>query len=298
MSKLPFNWSKLQSADDMDVGRFFEYDSYAAEMFKKWLPELPSGAKILEVGSGSGYFTGKLSFLYPKAEITCLEPDPELREVLCKRHPKKKILESPIEEAGIFPESFDLAITHIVIHNLPDPVAALIQMKDAVKPGGYIVCIEPTSGYRHILPQESVGKALDTLHEYSRIRSRERTKVMNLSENRSNPFNWLYPEFFEDIGLKNITCYGWCSVFTLSDSRFDFEHRKMWISRRKQLLLDMREERTEVLLDAGMNLDRINEAYEVILEYFNSLENASEEVLSHIHEQTIINRVITIGQKP
>ena len=110
MSKLPFNWSKLQSADDMDVGRFFEYDQYAAEMFKKWLPELSLGSKILEVGSGSGYFTGKLDYLYLKSEITCLEPDPNLREVLSKRHPDKTILESPIESAGIFPESFDMAI--------------------------------------------------------------------------------------------------------------------------------------------------------------------------------------------
>ena len=109
MSRPYFNWSKLQSAADMDVGRFFEYDNHAAEMFKKWLPELPNGANILEVGSGSGYFTQKLSFLYPKAELTLLEPDPLLREVLYERHPTKKILESPIESAGIFPGTFEVS---------------------------------------------------------------------------------------------------------------------------------------------------------------------------------------------
>ncbi|MDF1538169.1 MAG: class I SAM-dependent methyltransferase [Candidatus Thorarchaeota archaeon] len=296
MSSLPFNWSKLQSADDMDVGRHFEYDSYAAEMFKKWLPVLPKNSKVLEVGSGSGFFTGKLYFLYPTAEITCLEPDPELREALCKKHPNKKILESPIESAGIFPETYDLAISHIVIHNLPDPMAALKQMRDAVKPGGFIACIEPTAGYRHILPQERISKAHDTLGEYSRIMSRKRVEVMNLGD-RGNPYSWSYPEFFEELGLSNISSYGWCSVFTLSDSRFDFEHRKMWISRRKKLLLDVRDERTRVLVDAGMNLGRIEDAYEVILGYFETLENATEEELSHIHEQMIANRIITIGQK-
>lgn len=296
MSGLPFNWSKLQSADDMDVGRHFEYDSYAAEMFKKWLPTLPKNPKILEVGSGSGFFTGKLSFLYPTSEITCLEPDPELRKALHQKYPKFRILESPIETAGIFPESFDLAITHIVIHNLPDPMAALVQMRNAIRPGGYVVCIEPTSGYRHIVPHEDVRKALDTLQEYSRIMTRKRDEALNLN-GRKNPYSYSYPEFFEELGLDNISCYGWCSVFTLSDSRFDFDHRKMWISRRKQLLLDVREERTKVLIDAGMNPDRIEEAYEIVLGYFDTLENASQEKLSHIHEQEITNRIITVGQK-
>jgi SAM-dependent methyltransferase len=297
MSKLPFNWSKIQSAADMDVGRYFEYDSYAAEMFKKWLPQLSDGANILEVGSGSGYFTGKLSFLYPRMEITCLEPDPELREVLKQRHPKKKILESPIESAGIFPESFDMALTHIVIHNLPDPMVALEQMRDAVKPGGYIVCIEPTSGYRYMQPNEDVRKALDVIREYSRIMSRKRSDVMKLGMRR-NPFSYSYPEFFEELGLRNISSYGWCSVFTLSDPRFDFEHRRYWISRRKQLFIDEREEKTDVLVDAGVNLTKIEEAYEIILAYFDTLEAATEEELSHIHEQEITNRTITIGQKP
>ncbi len=297
MSRLPFNWSKLQSADDMDVGRHFEYDSYAAEMFKRWLPKLPKNAKILEVGSGSGFFTGKLNYLYPNAEITCLEPDPFLRDALQRKFPKKKILESPIETAGIFPESFDLVITHIVIHNLPKPMVALKQMRDAVKCGGFIVCIEPTTGYRHILPDERISKALDTLGEYSRIMARKRDEAMKLGFERKNPYSYSYPEFFEELGLSSISSYGWCSVFTLSDSRFDFDHRKMWISRRKQLLLDKRKERTEIIVDAGMNLERINEAYEILLAYFETLESASEEELSHIHEQEIANRIITIGQK-
>ena len=38
MSAYPFNWSKLQSASEMDIGRYFEYDSDAMEMFKSWLP--------------------------------------------------------------------------------------------------------------------------------------------------------------------------------------------------------------------------------------------------------------------
>ena len=159
-----------------------------------------------------------------------------------------------------------------------------------------MICIEPTSGYRHIIPNSEVRKALDTIGEYSRIMSKERAKTLN-RENRKNPFSYSYPEFFEELGLKNISCHGWCSVFTLSDPRFDFDHRRLWITRRKQLFLDEREEKTRVLAKAGMNQSRIDGAYEIVLDYFETLETASEEELSHIHEQEITNRVITIGQK-
>ncbi len=296
MSELPFNWSRLQSPEEMDVGRHFEYDSYAAEMFKKWLPEVPENGRILEVGSGSGYFTGKLRFLYCNRRITCLEPDPVLRAALAIKFPDLEIIESPLESGDIPSASFDMALSHIVIHNLPDPLSGLEQMKNAVRPGGFVVCIEPTPGYRHLLPHDTIRKALDVLNEYSRIVSIERSKVLGDKEGR-NPFSYSYPEFFESLGLRNISCYGWSSVFTLSDPRFDFDHKKKWLSRRKQLVLDEREDKTKVMVSAGLNREKIDDAYETILAYFTQLEHADEEELSHIHEQVIINRTITIGQK-
>ena len=296
MPEMPFNWSKLQSADEMDIGRYFEYDSFAVEMFKRWLPKIEIGGNILEVGSGSGFFTRKLRVLYPTTRITCLEPDPELMNSLLSKFDNVDIIESSLEKASIPTELYDLSISHIVIHNLADPMVGLQQMKKAVKTGGYVICIEPTSGYRHIMPNSEVRKALGTLGEYTRIMSNERVKTLNF-KNRKNPFSYSYPEFFEELGLKNIRCYGWCSVFTLSDSRFDFNQRKLWITRRKKLFLDEREQKTRVLVEAGMNQSRIDGAYETVLSYFETLENANEEEISHIHEQEITNRVITIGQK-
>ena len=296
MSDLPFNWSKLQSADEMDVGRHFEYDSYAAEMFKKWLPPVPQSGRILEVGSGSGFFTGKLRFLYPHRSIICLEPDPILRSALLSKFHDLEVLTEPLETCEIPPETFDLAISHVVIHNLPDPLQGLKRMERAVKSGGFIVCIEPTSGYRHILPHENLTKAFDVLKEYSRVVSIERTKVLKLGESR-NPYSYSYPELFEELGLVDITCYGWCSVFTLSDPRFEFEHKKKWVTRRKKLLMDERDEKTRVMVEAGLNKDRIDDAYDTILAYLGQIESASEDEISHIHEQEISNRTITIGRK-
>ncbi len=296
MSAYPFNWSRLQSADDMDIGRHFEYDQDAVEMFKRWLPALRDGERILEVGSGSGFFTRKLRQIYPHAEITCLEPDPELRLSLTKKYPDIKVIDTPLEELSTPDSSFDLAVSHIVIHNLPDPVQAIRQMARTVRQGGHVVCIEPVLGSRTIYPDERVKDAVDTLWQYTVNLSMERSKLMDPSD-RQNPYLNLYPEYFDEVGLANIQSHGWCSVFTLSDARFAYHERKMWIQRRTELYRSQREMVTQGLIESGMEKSKIEAAYKTLFEYFEMLGNTSEEQLSHIHEQEVGSRTITIGQK-
>lgn len=296
MSAYPFNWSRLQSADDMDVGRHFEYDQDAVEMFKRWLPVLQKGERILEVGSGSGFFTGKLRQIYPHAEITCLEPDPELRLSLTKKYPDIRVIETPLEEMNDSDISFDLAVSHIVIHNLPDPVQAIRQMARVVGQGGHVVCIEPVLGSRTIYPVEGVKDADDTVWQYNLNLSLKRQELMKSSD-RTSPYLNLYPEFFDEIGLTNIRSHGWCYVFTLSDGRYDYNERKMWIRKRTELYRSKREMVTQGLIESGMEKSKIDDAYKTLFEYFEMLESASEEQLSHIHEQEVGSRTITIGQK-
>lgn len=296
MSAYPFNWSRLQSAEDMDVGRHFEYDQDALEMFKRWLPVLQNGEQILEVGSGSGFFTGKLLQIYPLAEITCLEPDPELRLSLTKKYPDVKVIDTPLEELSGLDSSFDLAVSHIVIHNLPDPVLAIRQMARVVRQGGHVICIEPVLGSRTIYPVEGVKDAADTLWQYTVNLCMKRSELMD-SPNRQNPYLSLYPEYFDEVGLTNIHSHGWCSVFTLSDARFDYNERKLWIKRRTELYRSQREMVTQGLIESGMEKSKIEAAYKTLFEYFEVLGSASEEQLSHQHEQEIGSRTITVGQK-
>ncbi|MFW9907478.1 MAG: class I SAM-dependent methyltransferase [Candidatus Thorarchaeota archaeon] len=295
LSDFPINWSDLQTPEEMDINRYFEYDSFAMEMFKRWLPVLKESSEILEVGSGSGFFTGKLHQLYPKAAITCLEPDPKLRKTLQAKFKDFRIIESTLEDLES-ENIFDMSISHIVIHNLRDALAGIRKMKQAVKKNGFVACIEPTQGWRHILPDDDVRNALDILWKFNEIICRKRSEGMG-SEERLNPFTYSYPEFFEELGLRNITCYGWCSIFTLSDNRFDFNERKRWIRRRKDLYLSRKDEITRILEESGIESETIEGAYSTIFDYFGTLEDADEESLSHIHEQEIVNRVITIGQK-
>jgi SAM-dependent methyltransferase len=295
LSTYPFNWSKIQSADEIDVGRHFEYDSDAMEMFRRWFPLVEDKIQVLEVGAGSGYFTGKLYHIYPNAEIICLEPDPELRAALSIKFPDIKTIDVPLEELDLHDE-FDVVVSHIVIHNLPKPLVAIGRMKQAVRTGGYVVCIEPALGSRHFVPDKSVKEAFEILWQYHVIMSKRRTEALGNPE-RENPFYYSYPDFFEAINLVNIRCHGWYSVFTLSDPRFNFRERKEWILRRRELFEEQQPTTTRTLLESGMELSKIEGAYQVLFDYFRILEDANEEQLSHIHEQEIVSRCITIGQR-
>lgn len=280
----------------MDINRYFEYDSDAMEMLKRWLPLVEEEVRILEVGAGSGFFTEKLHQLYPLARMTCLEPDPELQASLSRKFPDIDTINSPLEELSSEKEDFDIALSHIVIHNLPEPLVAIEQMMSVVRKDGFVVCIEPVLGSRHYVPDEAAMEALDTLWQYKVIMSTRRAEALGNPESR-NPYHYSYPTFFEKLGLVNIRCHGWCSVFTLSDSRIEFDTRKMWIQKRQDLFENRRSITTKTLLDSGMESSKIENAYHSLFNYFEMLKSANEQQLAQVHEQEILSRVITIGQK-
>lgn len=296
MNSYPFKWSKLQSAEDIDVGRFFEYDQDAMEMFTRWLPSIEKEGSALEVGAGSGFFTEKLHQIYPDVDISCLEPDAHLRACLHNKFPEIDIIPAPLQSLEGKNDDFDLVISHIVIHNLPNPLEALGKMKNVITNGGHMVCIEPALGSRHYVPDQAVNEAFDTIFRYKMVMSRRRSESLG-SADRDNPFYRNYAHLFERLNLTDIRCHGWCSVFTLSDSRFTYEERKQWIHRRNELYESQRETVTGTLLEAGLEESEIEGAYSTLFNYFSILKSANEEELSHIHEQEIVARTITIGRK-
>ncbi len=106
------NWSYLQSPDDIIVGRYFEYDSYTLTLMSEWFSFLNSpSVRVLEVGSGSGFFTSILLKLFPDISLTCLEPDPVFISTLRKRFGERvEIVNESIEDCTIREFSFDASI--------------------------------------------------------------------------------------------------------------------------------------------------------------------------------------------
>lgn len=292
-------WSNLQGVDEIDVGRYFEYDTDALEMLRKWLDLLQGECtRVLEVGAGSGFFTRILLRLNPDMELTCLEPDEEFVTALKDRFGNRiKVIQNIIEELSVDEESFDVALGHIVIHNVVNPIMALKQMKRSVKRGGHVVTIDPVAGSKHYLPNDDVKQAFELLGKAKAVVWDQRHEVMSYPENH-DPWNRCYPQLYEEVGLDNIQCHGWTSVFTLSDGRIDFGDRKKWISMRRTLMYQSKETTKKLLLETGTSEDDIENALVTVQEYLKELEQATEEELSHIHEQEIYHRTITIGRRP
>ena len=291
-------WSDIQSIEEINVGRYFEYDEDAMFMFGRWFPFLlrPS-VRVLEVGAGTGYFTDKLLTLNPEMDLTCLEPDGGFLRYLREHFGARiNVVDSTLENSEITRSSFDVALSHIVIHNLPDAIVALKRMKESVKDGGYVVTIEPHPGSRTHYPTQEIDEAINFLFQVKTLRWERRMECIDYPESR-NPWNYCYPQIFHEAGLSNIHSYGWNSVFTLSDSRFDIGNKRKWNLLRKSQILRERERCTEELLELGKNREEIERAYSIILEYFERIDTMSDEELKSVHEQHVYPRIITIGQK-
>lgn len=298
MEKKLKSWSFLQSSEEIDVGRFFEYDEDALRMFSEWLSflKLPK-IRILEVGSGNGFFTNKLLEMFPEIDLVCLEPDVSFVKILEKRFGNRiSIVNEKVEKMNFKDESFDVVISHIVIHNLYDPIEALNEMKRVIKSKGRLITIEPLPASRQYYPDKKIEEAADYLFKAQIIKTIKYNEE-TMKNTDINPWKNNYPDFFEKVGLNNITCHGWTSIFTLSDNRFDFKERKTWITNRKKLVESKKLETTKILIESGEKQEQIDEAYNILLSYFTKLEEASNEELDHIHEQEIVHRIIAIGQK-
>ncbi len=288
----------MQSIDEISVGRYFEYDLDALDLFRKWLKfmAIPK-IKVLEIESGSGFFTDILLTLFPEITLTCLEPDEVFVEKLKERFGKKiGIVVDEVETMKIEKNTFDVVISHIVIHNLAEPIVALEQMKRVVKIDGKVVVIEPLPTSRNYYPSEEVTDAFDFLNKARIHKCIQRAKSMTIKAS-VNPWKNCYPHFYKEIGLTNINNYGWTSVFTLSDSRYNYLEKKKWLKMRTQLMENSKGQTTKTLLEAGETKENIEAAFKKISAYFKKLNNASKDEMLDLHEQEIVHRIIVIGQK-
>ncbi|HWT91115.1 MAG TPA: class I SAM-dependent methyltransferase, partial [Solirubrobacterales bacterium] len=100
--------------------------------------------RVLELGSG----TGLNLELYPDSigSLTMTEPDPHMTKQLRKRLAESdrgaEVVETGAEDLPFEDDSFDTAVVTLVLCTVPDPAAALQEIKRVLKPGGQLLFLE------------------------------------------------------------------------------------------------------------------------------------------------------------
>lgn len=113
---------------------------------------------ILDTGTGTGDFIEVLQEVFPKADITGIDPNTESLYEAAKKYPDLLFAEMEAENLNFDDNSFDLASISMALHHLPDIQKALKEMQRVVKPGGWIIVNELFSD--HLSPAEEVHKML------------------------------------------------------------------------------------------------------------------------------------------
>ncbi|MEH3103888.1 MAG: class I SAM-dependent methyltransferase [Sphingomonas phyllosphaerae] len=102
--------------------------------------KLPTSARILEIGCGTGH---NLPMLAEFGEVDAIEIDPAARAIASERL-GKPVGDAPLPALPGVPRGhYDLIAVLDVVEHIEDDVAALAAMRDCLAPGGKIVIAVP-----------------------------------------------------------------------------------------------------------------------------------------------------------
>ncbi len=105
---------------------------------------------ILEVGAGDGYFSKGLQFVFPNAQVTCLDIVPEILAAIKKNHDFQVLLGVPENLPELCGgKKFDLLVARDIIEHVSQPAAVLQAFSKVLDVGGLLHIITP-NGYEDI----------------------------------------------------------------------------------------------------------------------------------------------------
>jgi SAM-dependent methyltransferase len=111
------------------------------------LPALPEAGWVLDVGSGTGYWSVRLASRVPRGKVVCLDRSPELLEHARQRFQQEGLaadfLRQDLRELDLPAGRFDLVFTCMTLVHVVELEEVLRRLSAALKPGGWIACFEP-----------------------------------------------------------------------------------------------------------------------------------------------------------
>jgi SAM-dependent methyltransferase len=148
--------------------RFFR-PGYEANLVQAWIPaldgadeKLKAGATIADIGCGHGVSTLIMAEAYPKSRFFGFdfhEPSIErARELAAEAGVADRVV-FEVASSTDFPGSgYDLITYFDCLHDMGDPVGAMRHARQAVKPDGHLLIVEPMAGDRDADNLNPVGR--------------------------------------------------------------------------------------------------------------------------------------------
>jgi len=105
------------------------------------LSNLAAGAKVLDVGCGSGIFTHLLH--HRGYAATGLDISPKLLDLARRKYPDIVFIEGDVENLPFDDASADGVLLSGIVHHLPDPRQCAAEVYRVLRPGGRFVAFDP-----------------------------------------------------------------------------------------------------------------------------------------------------------
>jgi SAM-dependent methyltransferase len=125
----------------------------------------PDGCTVLEVACGVGAQTVILARNSPGTDFVCIDISPESLAIAEERARTAGALRATFRQADVNnlpfpPESFDHVFVCFLLEHLRDPLLALRNLKDVLRPGGTITIIEGDHGSALFYPESAAAQAI------------------------------------------------------------------------------------------------------------------------------------------
>lgn len=121
----PDEQSRLAKLNEMTNAAFLDF------------VRVPSGAKVLEVGSGLGILADAFAAAYPSSKIVGIEYSPEqLKVAEEKKRPNLRFLQGDAHELPFNEGEFDVVYCRYLLEHVNNPVQVMSEIKRVLKPSG------------------------------------------------------------------------------------------------------------------------------------------------------------------
>ncbi len=110
--------------------------------------ELRPSERLLDVGCGTGFLLHRLSEQHSAAQLTGVDPVPEMLAVARRRLPPEILLrEGWAERLPFADDQFEVVLSCNVFHYVRQPAAALHEMSRVLSPGGRLIITDWCDDY-------------------------------------------------------------------------------------------------------------------------------------------------------